>query len=89
MLERRRVAPWPFDHSLGRGQLGNTDGIEAIFDVAGKAAGACRGNDPRIMPLAFGLADSSNAIAKGTRHDDAAPAPESFGRMMPRRPGFR
>jgi hypothetical protein len=57
LLDRRRVAPFPFDHAMGPGQLGSTDALESIFHVAGKCAGAYRGRDSRVLPLAISLAD--------------------------------
>jgi hypothetical protein len=53
----RRAAPWPFDQTIGCGQIGTTDGLEQIFHAAGKIAGAYRGNDVRCLSLAVSLAD--------------------------------
>ena len=53
----RRTAPWPFDKTIGHGQIGSTEGLEAIFHAAGKVAPAYRGNDVRLLSLAVSLAD--------------------------------
>jgi hypothetical protein len=65
LLSRRRLAPWPFDHAVGHGQVGNTDGLEAVFHIAAKAAGAYRGGDSRIVPLAINLADFVQRFEQG------------------------
>lgn len=53
----RRTPPWPFDQTIGCGQIGTTDGLEQIVHAAGKIAGAYRGNDVRCLALAVSLSD--------------------------------
>jgi hypothetical protein len=57
LLAARGLAPWPFDQSVGIGQIGATDGLEQIFHAAGKVAPAYRGTDVRCISLAINLAE--------------------------------
>lgn len=53
----RGAPPWPYSHTIGPGQVGNTAGLESIFHLAGMLAGECRNNDPRVLALAVNLTD--------------------------------
>lgn len=66
-----KSGPVPWQRSLAPGQLGEADGLEAIFHRAGELAGEVRGDDPRTISAAIGLTDYVRAyrrrrLARGT-----------------------
>ncbi len=52
-----KVGPVPWRQSLAPGQLGDADGLEAIFHEAGELAGRVRGDDARTLSAAVALTD--------------------------------
>lgn len=58
----RRAGPWPFDRTVGPGQIGALVGIEAIFHDAACSAIAHRADDRRVLSTAIGLADLIHSV---------------------------
>ena len=52
-----KVGPVPWRQSMAPGQLGDADGLEAIFHEAGELAGRIRGDDARTLSAAVALTD--------------------------------
>jgi hypothetical protein len=51
----RRGGPWPYNYTIGRGQVGCFAGIESVFDEAGRIAVWHHDGDLRLLRVAIQL----------------------------------
>lgn len=68
-----KAGPPPWCRAIGPGQLGEPDGLEAVFHTAGLLAGDVRGDDARTLSIAVALTDYVRSRRRARRTGDTTP----------------